>query len=248
MKKEEDNGYLSKSQGGYLDIEEPSCTAPILPHPLNAMSFQKIKENYRLREIKPSLYYYKRWIWIQFPWICISLNNNYSITPELRKNIEGEDSDNNEDQYRYTKQSLLVAIDAREKKRQMFSKKDPLQNSKGFCKTKTNMFNITKFSASRGFSSQKAKTSAQFDLSLQSLSKELQVRQQTKPVKEKLQRKLLGEIKQNCDQEMKFISLRKQFESPTMWSGQVNEMLPKMKWAIKEHTTYELEYIKNHIE
>ena len=25
-------------------------------------------------------------------------------------------------------------------------------------------------------------------------------------------------------------------------------MLPKMKWAIKEHTTYELEYIKNHIE
>ena len=25
-------------------------------------------------------------------------------------------------------------------------------------------------------------------------------------------------------------------------------MLPKMKWAIKEHTNYELEYIKNHIE
>ena len=50
---------------------------------------------------------------MQFPWICISLNNNYSITPELKKNIEGEDSDNIEDEYKFTKQSLLVAIEAR---------------------------------------------------------------------------------------------------------------------------------------
>jgi hypothetical protein len=50
-------------------------------------SFNKIRENYRMRHIKPSLYYYKRWIWIQFPWVCISLNNNYSTTPELCKKI-----------------------------------------------------------------------------------------------------------------------------------------------------------------
>jgi hypothetical protein len=80
---------------------------------LTALSFQKIKDNYRLKEIKPSLYYYKRWIWIQFPWVCISLNNSYSTTPELRKKIEGDDSDNLEQEYRYTKQSLLVAIEAR---------------------------------------------------------------------------------------------------------------------------------------
>ena len=33
-----------------------------------------------------------------------------------------------------------------------------------------------------------------------------------------------------------------------IWSGEANEVLPKVKWAIKEHTNYELEYIKNHIE
>lgn len=194
MKKEDDAGF-NKLEGGYLDVEEPSNTVPINPHPLNAMSFQKIKQNYRLREVKPSLYYYKRWIWIQFPWICISLNNNYSITPELKKNIEGEDSDNMEDEYKYTKQSLLVAIEAREKKRQMFSKKDPMQNSRGFMKTKTNMFNITKCSGSRGFSQIKTKTTPQFDMSLQALMKELQYRQKSVGVKENMQKKLLGEIK-----------------------------------------------------
>ena len=58
----------------------------------------------------------------------------------------------------------------------------------------------------------------------------------------------MGEIKENCDQEMKFISLRREFECPPMLAGEVNEMLPKMKWAIKEHTAYELDFIKSHIE
>jgi hypothetical protein len=53
----------------------------------------------------------------------------------------------------------------------MFSKKDPMENSRGFMKTKTNMFNITKCSGSRGFSSVKVKGTPQFDLSLQALSK-----------------------------------------------------------------------------
>jgi len=64
-----------------LDIEESIVPSSNNPHPLTALSFQRIKDNYRLKEIKPSLYYYKRWIWIQFPWVCISLNNNYSTTP-----------------------------------------------------------------------------------------------------------------------------------------------------------------------
>ena len=51
------------------------------------LSFNKIRENYRMRPIKPTLYYYKRWIWIQFPWVCISLHNNYSQTPEFSKNM-----------------------------------------------------------------------------------------------------------------------------------------------------------------
>lgn len=102
-----------------------------------------------MRNIKPSLYYYKRWIWIQFPWVCISLNNNYSTTPELCKKIEGDDFDSLSLESKYTKQALLVAIEAREKKKQMFTKKDDFLDTKGFNRTKTNMFTISKFSGVR---------------------------------------------------------------------------------------------------
>lgn len=47
---------------------------------------------------------------------------------------------------------------------------------------------------------------------------------------------------------MKFISLRKHFQVPAMEGVEPNEVLPKLKWVIKEHTNYELSYIKSHIE
>lgn len=55
----------------------------------------------------------------------------------------------------------------------MFTKKDHniLENSKGFSKSKSNLFSITKFSQSKGFATQKIKGLPQFDLSLQALSK-----------------------------------------------------------------------------
>lgn len=81
MKKEEEGCVVGRSEGGYLDVEESATPCSGQSHALSSLSFQKIKENYRLREVKPSLYYYKRWIWIQFPWVCISMNNNYSTTP-----------------------------------------------------------------------------------------------------------------------------------------------------------------------
>lgn len=43
MKKEEDVNWQSKGEGGYLDVDEPSSLMPVNPHPLTAISFQKIK-------------------------------------------------------------------------------------------------------------------------------------------------------------------------------------------------------------
>jgi len=65
----------------------------------------------------------------------------------------------------------------------MFTKKDHniLENSKGFSKSKSNLFSITKFSQSKGSAPQKIKALPQFDLSLQALSKELETRKKTKP-------------------------------------------------------------------
>lgn len=117
-------GNNNTDQQKYFDVEEKKVTINT-PQNIN-YSFNKVRENYRLRPIKPSLYYYKRWIWIQFPWVCISLQNNYSNTPELfcgvgnnGKNVD--DGDMLEKEAKYTKHALIVAIEAKQKKKQMFS-------------------------------------------------------------------------------------------------------------------------------
>ena len=43
MKKEEDIVFSGKNEGGYLDVDEPSCMVPFMPHPLTSFSFQKFK-------------------------------------------------------------------------------------------------------------------------------------------------------------------------------------------------------------
>ena len=43
VKEEDDVTWQNKNEDGYLDIDEPSCMMPSMPHPLSAISFQKIK-------------------------------------------------------------------------------------------------------------------------------------------------------------------------------------------------------------
>ena len=31
-----------------------------------------------LNEDQPTFYYYKRWLWMMFPWVCLSYKSNYS--------------------------------------------------------------------------------------------------------------------------------------------------------------------------
>jgi len=39
----------------------------------------KLAESKKLSNKPPCQYYYKRWIWIQFPWACMSTMCNYSL-------------------------------------------------------------------------------------------------------------------------------------------------------------------------
>lgn len=137
-----------------------------------------------MRKINPSLYYYKRWIWIQFPWVCISLNNNYSNTPELCRSFETDEFETLEQQTKYTKQALIVAIEAKEKKKQMFNKKNQtvngFQTSTFNRTTKSNIFVGSGFSSGSRFGEKSAirsrvinKNSSNIDLNLNTLTKEL---------------------------------------------------------------------------
>ena len=86
------------------------------------LKLTKIKETYSSSDVSPSLYYYKRWIWIQFPWACISLQNDYSKTPELCLTSATEYM-SVESEAEFTRQALKIAIEAKERKKLMFTKK-----------------------------------------------------------------------------------------------------------------------------
>ncbi|EGR26947.1 TPR repeat protein [Ichthyophthirius multifiliis] len=89
----------------------------------NALTMQKLKECFYLRERSPSNYYYKRWLWIQFPWACLSLECDYSAklkecfsSPIEYMSVKKENE--------FTKQALKIAIEAKLKKQIMYQKQD----------------------------------------------------------------------------------------------------------------------------
>lgn len=42
-----------------------------------------VVEEFELNQKPPTNYYYKRWIWMQFPWVCMTMKCDYS--DKLRK-------------------------------------------------------------------------------------------------------------------------------------------------------------------
>ncbi len=42
-----------------------------------------VEEEFELNQKPPTNYYYKRWIWMQFPWVCMTMKSDYS--DKLRK-------------------------------------------------------------------------------------------------------------------------------------------------------------------
>ncbi len=43
------------------------------------LQVNQLREHYNVSERVPTNYYYKRWLWVQFPWACLSLKCDYSM-------------------------------------------------------------------------------------------------------------------------------------------------------------------------
>lgn len=89
----------------------------------------------------PAFYYYKRWLWMIFPWACLS--EKEKCTYPLKININFV-KDNYSDQImscyssatkyisvaaeeKYTKKALKIALEAKLKKKMMYAKKEELE-------------------------------------------------------------------------------------------------------------------------
>ncbi|CAK69854.1 unnamed protein product (macronuclear) [Paramecium tetraurelia] len=66
-------------------------------------------------------YYYKRWIWIQFPWACLSISKKCDYSKTIKHCFSSAtDYMSVEEEHAYTNSALKIAIEAKLKKKLMY--------------------------------------------------------------------------------------------------------------------------------
>lgn len=75
----------------------------------------------------PSYYYYKRWLWMIFPWACISNNKNCNYSENIMQCYSSATSYISVvTERKFTERALKIALDAKLKKKMMYAKKEEL--------------------------------------------------------------------------------------------------------------------------
>lgn len=102
--------------------EGASHLLPQIHHPPH--HHQGKKEEKRV-EVEPTFYYYKRWLWMMYPWVCLSSKNNFSkIIYECFSSATEYISV--PDEREKTRQALKIAIEAKLKKQAIMAPKNDL--------------------------------------------------------------------------------------------------------------------------
>ncbi|CAD8127534.1 unnamed protein product [Paramecium sonneborni] len=73
-------------------------------------------------------YYYKRWIWIQFPWACISIDKNCNYSTVIKQFIS-LDYISVDEEKAFTESAFKIAIEAQNKRKQMQEQKQKQQTN-----------------------------------------------------------------------------------------------------------------------
>lgn len=90
-KKEED-----KNQTGFLLVEEDGQERIYEENETEKQNVEKVEQDQLSKaindidlnlepKITPSFYYYKRWLWIAFPWICLQPDRRYNYSTLIRE-------------------------------------------------------------------------------------------------------------------------------------------------------------------
>jgi hypothetical protein len=86
-----------------------------------------VEEEFQLNQKPPTNYYYKRWIWMQFPWVCMTMKCDYS--DRLRKCFTSPTSYMSVSEEReFTLQALKIALEAKRKKQEILEKPEEQPN------------------------------------------------------------------------------------------------------------------------
>lgn len=75
----------------------------------------------------PAFYYYKRWLWMIFPWACLSQNKKCNYSAQIMKSYSSATRYISVlDENKYTKRALKIALEAKLKKKMIYGKKEEI--------------------------------------------------------------------------------------------------------------------------
>lgn len=126
--------------------QEPSKEEVVALSPLSEIDLKIKKE-------KPSQnYYYKRWVWLIFPWVSISADPRHQFSSEMGRCYSSSNKYMSvQEEKIFTKQALEIAIEAKQKKIAIYSKTEPAKEPQSLGNRKPSdpkLFNRTMSQAS----------------------------------------------------------------------------------------------------
>lgn len=119
---DEETQDIRKDLGSQQSLDQPQLHQTAKEINFKNVTFDQVLDNYRLKQPAPSNYYYKRWLWIQFPWACTSLACDYS-TKMKQCFASATEYMSVQEEKQFTKQALKIAIEAKLKKQMVYQKR-----------------------------------------------------------------------------------------------------------------------------
>ena len=90
----------------------------------NEDSDEKLEEK---TENSPCFYYYKRWLWMIFPWACLSQDKKCNYSEQIIKSYSSATRYLSVlEENKYTKRALKIALEAKLKKKMIYGKKEEI--------------------------------------------------------------------------------------------------------------------------
>jgi hypothetical protein len=76
-------------------------------------------------ETPPKFYYYRRWLWMIFPWVCMSVQKKQTYSELIHKCYSSNIRYLSVDEERmFTKHAIRIVIETKQKRKQMYAKKE----------------------------------------------------------------------------------------------------------------------------
>jgi hypothetical protein len=76
-------------------------------------------------ETPPKFYYYRRWLWMIFPWVCMSVKKKQTYSELINKCYSSNIRYLSVDEERmFTKHAIKIVIETKQKRKQMYAKKE----------------------------------------------------------------------------------------------------------------------------